>query len=135
MESFSAGARAVQLLSASARTRYAIALVSVAIGAFLRLGFSSFWSPFDLPFITFYPAVVLSAWLGGFGPGLLTTIVSSGLAAAFWMPDGFASSPRNLAALSVATQHDDIEYRRCGHCDGQKRLYNPLEELETALLS
>jgi signal transduction histidine kinase/CheY-like chemotaxis protein len=43
------------------------------------------------PYLTFYPAVMLTATLYGFGPGLLATVVSAVLAA-YWIlpPEGFA---------------------------------------------
>jgi len=37
-----------------------------------------------LPLITFYPAIVASAWFGGFGPGLTTTLLSAVIAEHFW---------------------------------------------------
>ena len=38
-----------------------------------------------LPYITLFPAIMLSAWLGGFGPGLATTLASAFSAAYFWL--------------------------------------------------
>jgi signal transduction histidine kinase/CheY-like chemotaxis protein len=46
-----------------------------------------------LPFITFYLSISTSAWLGGFGPGVLSTLLSAGTAAYFWLPPaGFGVS-------------------------------------------
>ena len=37
-----------------------------------------------LPLITFYPAIVASAWFDGFEPGLTTTLLSAVIAEHFW---------------------------------------------------
>ena len=53
--------------------------------------------------MTFFPAVILSAWLGGFGPGLLAILMSA-MAVAFWLPppDSFrVASPHDIAALII----------------------------------
>ena len=34
----------------------------------------------SVPFLMFVPAIVLSAWAGGFGPGMATTVISALLA-------------------------------------------------------
>lgn len=80
---------------------YGIAVLAVVLGWLLRLGLTA-WVGEGLPtFITFYPALVVAALLGGWGPGLLATaliILSTG----YWLmpPDGFAvSSPVDLVAL------------------------------------
>jgi PAS domain S-box-containing protein len=43
----------------------------------------------SLAFITFYPAIMVSAWLGGLGPGLATTLLSAVAAKYFWMDPRF----------------------------------------------
>jgi len=54
--------------------RYVFALLAVAAGFLLRSGLTRLAGG-NLPtYITFYPAVMLSALLGGFGPGLLATV-------------------------------------------------------------
>jgi two-component system cell cycle sensor histidine kinase/response regulator CckA len=40
----------------------------------------------QFPFITFFPAVFLAAWLGGFGPALFATVASTMLAVMFVFP-------------------------------------------------
>ena len=40
----------------------------------------------QLPFVTLFPAIMVSAWIGGLGPGLLTTFVAALGAAYFWVP-------------------------------------------------
>ena len=68
-----------------ARVRYAVAVMAALAAAALRGALSPLWGH-DLPFLTFVPAIVLSAWAGGFGPGMVTTILSAALADYFWLP-------------------------------------------------
>src|SRR5262249_62138954 len=46
---------------------------------------TSLWGH-DLPFLTFIPAMVLSAWAGGFWAGLVTTLLGGGVVAYYWLP-------------------------------------------------
>jgi PAS domain S-box-containing protein len=57
--------------------RYVSALLAVAAAFLLRAGLTQLGGG-NLPtYITFYPAVMLSALLGGVGPGLLATLVAA----------------------------------------------------------
>ena len=69
----------------SKSARYTIALLVTAAGLLLRLALEPVWHA-QLPFITLFPAVMVSGWLGGLGPGLLTTCLAALGAAYFWMP-------------------------------------------------
>jgi PAS domain S-box-containing protein len=66
-------------------SRYTIAVVAAATGLLLRLAMDPMWHG-QLPYITLFPAVVVSAWLGGLGPGLLTTFLAALGATYFWVP-------------------------------------------------
>jgi two-component system sensor kinase FixL len=45
----------------------------------------------EVPYLQYYPAVLVAAWYGGFGPGLLTTVLSAAASMYFFLPpDGFA---------------------------------------------
>jgi len=54
---------------------YTFAVLVVAVGLVLRW---PFWEALEgkVPYMTFFPAVMLSAWRGGLGPGLLSTLLS-----------------------------------------------------------
>ena len=67
-----------------AAPRYLIAVAAVAIGVLARLALEPIWQA-RLPYITLFPAIMVSAWLGGFGPGLLTTALSALSAAYYWV--------------------------------------------------
>ncbi len=47
---------------------YLVATLAPVAAAFARYELNPIWGS-KLPFITFYPAVALAAWLGGVGPG------------------------------------------------------------------
>ena len=64
--------------------RYALAIGIVLIGAGVRLMFLQALG-MRAAFITFYPAVMVAALLGGFGPGLVATLLSAALADYFWI--------------------------------------------------
>lgn len=54
---------------------YGVALLSVALALGCSLAFESLIRP--IPFSLFFVAVMVSAWYGGFGPGLVATILST----------------------------------------------------------
>lgn len=83
--------------------RYAGALLAVGIAWLLRLGLVGLAGP-DLPlFITFFPAVMCVALLGGFGPGLLATIAVVGVVD-YWLVPPYGSfaigKPSDAIALA-----------------------------------
>ncbi len=62
--------------------RYAVAIGSAAISAVLvEFLMPSLGTQF--PFLLLYPAVICAAWYGGFGPGLLATVLTALVAAFF----------------------------------------------------
>ena len=65
--------------------RYAIAVGIALAAAAVRGALTALWGD-DLPYLTFVPAIVLSAWAGGFWPGVVTTVCGAVLANYFWLP-------------------------------------------------
>src|SRR5215470_4451205 len=65
--------------------RYAIAVGVALAAAAVRGALTALWGD-DLPYLTFVPAIVLSAWAGGFWPGVVTTVCGVVLANYFWLP-------------------------------------------------
>jgi len=55
---------------------YGFALGLVLLAEALRIYLSSRWEPYHW-LIVFIPVVMASAWLGGLGPGLVSTIASA----------------------------------------------------------
>ncbi len=65
--------------------RYSLAVVLTALALLASLLLAPHWNPRHL-LLPFYPAVMLSAWFGGFGAGLLTTLLSALAIDYFWLP-------------------------------------------------
>ena len=58
--------------------RYGIAAAAVLGSVLIRMAFGH-WMGVSLPFITFFLAIVVSVWLGGFGPGILTLVLTAAI--------------------------------------------------------
>ncbi|HKB24463.1 MAG TPA: DUF4118 domain-containing protein [Methylomirabilota bacterium] len=65
--------------------RYLLAVAFAALATVVSLLLEPHWAPIHL-LLPFYPAVMLSAWFGGLGPGLLNTFVSSLIINYYWLP-------------------------------------------------
>jgi len=63
--------------------RYGFAVLLVAAATLVRYAISVMLGPFP-PFAIFVPAIILAAVLAGFGPGLLTTLLSAASVASFF---------------------------------------------------
>jgi PAS domain S-box-containing protein len=77
----------------SALLRYGFAVLVTILAVLIRIPLSSVLGE-DVPFILFFPAVTVSAWFGGVGPGLVTTLLST-LAATY-----FFIEPINVLAIT-----------------------------------
>jgi PAS domain-containing protein len=64
--------------------RYSVAIGAAGAALLIRLALNPVWAD-RLPFITFFPAIVLSAWYGGLRPGLLTTGLSAAAVLFYWL--------------------------------------------------
>jgi K+-sensing histidine kinase KdpD len=74
--------------SASPLTRSAFAILTVFVAFLLRVLDPVIGQ--GLPFILFYPTVVLSAWFGGLLPGILATVLSGLLAWYVFIPPHYS---------------------------------------------
>lgn len=68
----------------SAWVRYGTAIVTSVLSLLLKLALRRYLGD-TVPFILFFTAVMLNAWLGGMGPGLLATTLCTIFAAIFFM--------------------------------------------------
>jgi K+-sensing histidine kinase KdpD len=57
--------------------RYGVAVAAVVLAWAAREAFTPLWGPTYLPFVFFYPAVVLAAWFGRARPALLAIGLSA----------------------------------------------------------
>lgn len=71
---------------------YAIALTLVAVAIAMRWLLSEDVGP-RIPFITFYPAIILAALIGGLGPGVVAIVLSTVAAWALFIDSEFSSTP------------------------------------------
>ena len=74
-----------RVITLSPLARYTAAASVAAAGVALRLALDPLWG-IKLPFITLFPSIVISAWLGGFWAGVLTTLICVAAADYFWLP-------------------------------------------------
>src|SRR6266508_5883338 len=65
--------------------RYAVAAASVVIGWLAREALVPVLGPTARPFITFFPVVAVTAWYGGLGPGLVSTVLAALIADRFFI--------------------------------------------------
>ena len=73
---------------------YLVAIVLVAAATLLRMALGKLI--LDMPFITFYPAVLLAALLGGTASGLVAMLLAALSAWCFFIPPGFADRVEQL---------------------------------------
>ena len=90
---------------ATLAVQYLSAVVAVAVAIVLRWQLAELFGPLP-PFITFFPAILLVATIGGGGPGIVATMFSA-LAADYWFlqPYGtfYIEAPNDVLALGIFT--------------------------------
>jgi signal transduction histidine kinase/ActR/RegA family two-component response regulator len=79
--------------------RYTVAVLSSACAAGGGAALQSLFG-YRFPLITFYPAIMVSAWFGGLWPGIAATLVSSVLVGYLWLAP--------LRAANVGTVGDSV---------------------------
>ena len=71
-------------------TRYLAAFGLVAISLAARAALSEYFGA-NVPYLQFFPAILVASWYGGFGPGVFATVLSALAALQFFLPpDGLA---------------------------------------------
>ncbi|PYR65956.1 MAG: ATPase, partial [Acidobacteria bacterium] len=70
-----APALAGRVIRLSAPARYGLAVAFGLAAILVRLALDPVWG-IRFPYITLFPAIMVSAWLGGLGPGIVTTAIS-----------------------------------------------------------
>jgi hypothetical protein len=82
---------------------YAIAVLCVAIAWGIRHAIDPFLLAY-LPFPTFFLAVAIAGWLGGFGPAILAIVLSTAIARYFYMSPLYELTMDSvLTAVSICT--------------------------------
>jgi PAS domain S-box-containing protein len=116
--------------------RLAVAVLAAMVALFLRMALEPLVGP-AASFLCFVPGVVLSAWYGGFKPGMLTTVV---LAIALVYID--AGNPSwaglglfALSAISICAALQALRLERRKAEQTEQRLHDVLESTQDAVLS
>ena len=73
-------------LTRSQLSRYGIAGLSVLLATLLMLLLDPWLAMTQSPFLLFFGAVMVSAWSGGFGPGLVATALSGCISTYYFIP-------------------------------------------------
>jgi PAS domain S-box-containing protein len=87
---------------ASARrsvARYATGALAAVLAISARLALDPILG-IDLPYITFFAAVIAASWVGGVGPGLLAVSLCTASAVWFWLPSVFSPAGIDAAELT-----------------------------------
>jgi two-component system sensor kinase FixL len=71
--------------SSNAASTYLVAIAALSAALLFRYAFRESLA-LKVPFLQFYPAILVAAWYGGLGPGLLVTVASSVVAMHFLLP-------------------------------------------------
>jgi K+-sensing histidine kinase KdpD len=69
--------RAPFRISLANAQRYLLALIMVGIVIVIRLGIARIDPDLAHPYLLFPLAILISAWVGGFGPGILATVIAT----------------------------------------------------------
>ena len=56
--------------------RYVVAVVLIGAALAVRYALRSWLGP-SVPYLQFFPAILIGAWYGGLGPGVLATVTAS----------------------------------------------------------
>ncbi len=70
--------------------RYGSAIGSVLVATLTRFALAPVLGMFNTPYLTYFVAVVVSAWVGGAGPGALSVLLGAALAAYYFMPPAYS---------------------------------------------
>ena len=89
----------IQWVRSERSLAYAIAVVAVAIGAFVRWVLRDFL-PEGLAFVSFFPAIVIASLFGGFWPGMLATVLSELIGSLIFLPASFESTLTGSTAVT-----------------------------------
>ncbi len=81
--------------------RIAFAIACVIAAAVVRIMLDP-WLGRSVPYLTFYPAVALSAWYGGFAPGALATALSAAVAVLRYISPPSVAIPSTADLISLA---------------------------------
>jgi PAS domain S-box-containing protein len=135
----------VRAILASPVVRYGTAIGVATLAVMLRLTLDPVWG-LKFPYITLFPAIMLSAWLGGLWPGIVTTALAATAAEYFWIEptDSWAVSEKGdllgvlvFIVVGVVISALNEAWRRgaAAVAESEERLYVTLTSIGDAVLS
>jgi PAS domain S-box-containing protein len=80
--------------------RYAVAVLAVGLALLLRHALNDPNRALP-PYVAFYPAVMLTACLAGFGPGMVATVLATILAAFLYFPPSYHLAPSAADSIGL----------------------------------
>jgi two-component system, sensor histidine kinase and response regulator len=77
---------------------YGVALLAIGVSLIVRLALVP-WLGYHAELMTFLPVIVISAYLGGLGPGLLATVLSAAVGDYFFIDPRFSLAISSLGSV------------------------------------
>lgn len=105
--------------------RYGLAVGLTVLAVLLRFGLNAVFPP-GFPYVTFFPAIVVAAYLGGLGPGVLCATLSGLSAWYFFIPPVFALS-FDLSVLVALGFYAFVSAVEIFFIDGMRKALDQLE--------
>ena len=81
--------------------RYGVAVIAIALVLGLKLALDPLFAEHQSPFLMFAAAVMVAAWFGGLGPGLLATALGAVAGDYFFLPPVGSFTPLSVALLPI----------------------------------
>ena len=118
---------------------YLVAIAATLAAALWRL-ILAHWLGSDLPYLTFYGAIMAAAWYGGLRPGLLATALSAAITATFFLLpriEAVGLKPAHVVGILIFTATgwlisagaDALRRTREGHRLEAERLRTTLQSI------
>jgi PAS domain S-box-containing protein len=126
-------------------SRYTFTILAVTLATFLRFVLTPLLD-LEVPFILYFPTVVLCAWFGGLGPGLLSTALGGLAALYFFLQPQYSltiSEPTamaqviifSLAGALISIMAENLHRARSGTEESEAREREQSEKLRVTLAS
>jgi K+-sensing histidine kinase KdpD len=80
--------------------RYVFAIATVIVSSLLRAALDPLLGE-GVPFILYYPAIVIAAWFGGLWPGILSTVLGGLIACYVFIPPAYSFVVSNFAPPAI----------------------------------
>ena len=89
LERLTSRAIAGRVARLSTPARYGVAVTAAVMAILVRLALDPAWG-IKLPYITFFPAIMVVGWLGGLWPGIVTTLITGTAALYYWIEPSYS---------------------------------------------